>query len=84
MALALFFSFLDILHNRNLMFVNLMVNSGGMMLTLLGTVSHASMSTFSNQSEANLLAAIDRIKVTCCHNSNYDKGDNVLKLMFKC
>ncbi len=51
------------MRGRKFLFINLMVNSGGMSTALLTSLQFANMYCISDLSDDNLLAAIDRVKV---------------------
>ena len=48
--------------DRKYLFINLMINSGGMTIALLSTVGHSQAFTMSNLNDENLLKAIDTVK----------------------
>jgi len=69
---------------KRFVFINLMMNSGGMMFNLLASHQHAEMYCMSNLSDDNLLVAIDKFKpdVVCafppqiayiCQHPNLDE-----------
>lgn len=51
------------MNGKRELFINLMINAGGMATALAGTVSHAQLFCISDYSDANLLEAIDQVKV---------------------
>ena len=58
------------------LFINFMINSGGMILILTSTINHGSLNVLSNfQSDDNLLEAIGKVKVYFSH-SVYDDSTN--------